>query len=137
MLSANPEGSRQQFAQSLDHRSEHGSLQRTLPKSHPTLEPDGCMRVVGTRYHPDDIYGTLIDTVFTIKNKKGKAEAISGANDDRVISIALAVVGFRERPPKISILTPEAKAQQEIDDKNKAWHNRKKKKAKKKKKRRM
>jgi len=39
---------------------------------HPTLEPDGTMNVIGTRYHPDDIYGTLIDTVFTVKNKKGK-----------------------------------------------------------------
>lgn len=39
---------------------------------HPTLEPDGTMNVIGTRYHPDDIYGTLIDTVFTEVDKKGK-----------------------------------------------------------------
>ena len=39
---------------------------------HPTLEPDGDMNIIGTRYHPDDIYGELIDTVFTKKNKKGK-----------------------------------------------------------------
>jgi len=41
---------------------------------HPTLEPDGCMNFVGTRYHPDDIYGQLIDSVFTVKNKKGKVK---------------------------------------------------------------
>lgn len=41
---------------------------------HPTLEPDGDMNVIGTRYHPDDIYGHLIDSVFTIKNKKGKVK---------------------------------------------------------------
>lgn len=39
---------------------------------HPTLEPNGTMNIVGTRYHPDDIYGNLIETVFTVKGKKGK-----------------------------------------------------------------
>lgn len=41
---------------------------------HPTLEPDGSMYIIGTRYHPDDIYGSLIDSTFTIKNKKGKVK---------------------------------------------------------------
>lgn len=38
----------------------------------PTLEPDGAMSVVGTRYHPEDLYGKLIATVFEKKNKAGK-----------------------------------------------------------------
>lgn len=41
----------------------------------PTLEPDGSMNIIGTRYHPDDIYGTLIDTTFTKKNSKGEVKA--------------------------------------------------------------
>lgn len=36
----------------------------------PTLEPDGDMNIIGTRYHPDDLYGELINTVFTKKSKK-------------------------------------------------------------------
>lgn len=38
----------------------------------PTLEPDGEMNIIGTRYHPNDLYGTLIESVFTKKNSKGK-----------------------------------------------------------------
>ena len=40
----------------------------------PTLEPDGEMNVIGTRYHPDDLYGSLIDTVYTDKTKEGKVK---------------------------------------------------------------
>ena len=40
----------------------------------PTLEPDGEINFIGTRYHPDDLYGELIDTVFTKKNAKGKVK---------------------------------------------------------------
>jgi len=38
----------------------------------PTLEPDGEMNIIGTRYHPTDLYGSLIESVFTKKNSKGK-----------------------------------------------------------------
>lgn len=38
----------------------------------PTLFPSGKMSIVGTRYHPEDLYGALIDSVFTKKDKKGK-----------------------------------------------------------------
>ena len=38
----------------------------------PTLEPDGEMNIIGTRYHPNDLYGSLINSVFTIKNSSGK-----------------------------------------------------------------
>lgn len=38
----------------------------------PTLEPHGEMSIVGTRYHHDDLYGHLIESMFTIRNKKGK-----------------------------------------------------------------
>jgi phage terminase large subunit-like protein len=41
---------------------------------HPTLVPNGRINVIGTRYHPQDIYGILIDSVFTVKNKKGKVK---------------------------------------------------------------
>lgn len=39
----------------------------------PTLEPHGEMSVIGTRYHPDDLYGYLIDRMFTVR-KKGKVK---------------------------------------------------------------
>lgn len=38
----------------------------------PTLMPDGQMDVIGTRYHPDDLYGHLIETMFTKRDKKGR-----------------------------------------------------------------
>lgn len=60
---------------------------------HPTLEPDGCMFVVGTRYHPDDVYGHLIETVFTtvkkkkVKSKKTGKEKIKKVKERRYIRI--------------------------------------------------
>lgn len=37
----------------------------------PTLEPDGGeISIIGTRYHPDDLLGMLIEKVFTKKGKK-------------------------------------------------------------------
>lgn len=62
----------------VDEENSKTEAQRTKLKTwlykilHPTLEPDGDMNIIGTRYHPEDIYGELIDTVFTEKNKKGK-----------------------------------------------------------------
>lgn len=38
----------------------------------PTLVPNGEMSIIGTRYHHEDLYGILIDDIFTKKNKKGK-----------------------------------------------------------------
>ena len=38
----------------------------------PTLMADGRMYLASTRYHPEDLNGHLIDTVFTKKNKAGK-----------------------------------------------------------------
>lgn len=40
----------------------------------PTLEPSGEMSLIGTRYHPDDIYGYFIDNLFEKKDKKGKVK---------------------------------------------------------------
>ena len=38
----------------------------------PTLVPSGMMSLIGTRYHFSDLYGILIDQMFTKKNKKGE-----------------------------------------------------------------
>lgn len=38
----------------------------------PTLMSHGEMSLIGTRYDPDDLYGYLIDNVFTKKSPKGK-----------------------------------------------------------------
>jgi len=38
----------------------------------PTLLPHGEMSMIGTRYHHSDLYGTLIDKLFTKKNKLNK-----------------------------------------------------------------
>ena len=38
----------------------------------PTLEPDGEMSIIGTRYHFSDLYGSLIDGLFEIRNKEEK-----------------------------------------------------------------
>lgn len=38
----------------------------------PTLVPNGFMSLIGTRYHFSDLYGILIDQIFTKKNKKGE-----------------------------------------------------------------
>lgn len=38
----------------------------------PTLLPSGMMTVIGTRYHYADLYGSLIESHFSKKNKKGK-----------------------------------------------------------------
>ena len=38
----------------------------------PTLVPTGSMSIIGTRYHCEDLYGVLIETIFEKRNKKGK-----------------------------------------------------------------
>jgi len=38
----------------------------------PTLMPNGQISIIGTRYHHSDLYGELIDKIFTKTNKKGK-----------------------------------------------------------------
>jgi len=38
----------------------------------PTLEPDGQLSIIGTRYHPEDLYGQLIDEMFEVKKKNSK-----------------------------------------------------------------
>lgn len=38
----------------------------------PTLEPHGSMHMIGTRYHPEDLYGYMIEHMFEKRNKKGK-----------------------------------------------------------------
>lgn len=38
----------------------------------PTLVPNGEMSIIGTRYHHEDLYGILIEDMFTKKNKHGK-----------------------------------------------------------------
>lgn len=40
----------------------------------PTLEPHGEMSIIGTRYHPEDLYGQLIDEMFEKKGKNGKVK---------------------------------------------------------------
>lgn len=38
----------------------------------PTLEPHGEISIIGTRYHPEDLLGHLIEAMFTKRNKRGK-----------------------------------------------------------------
>lgn len=38
----------------------------------PTLEPHGEMSIIGTRYHPEDLYGYLIDRILVRKDGSGK-----------------------------------------------------------------
>ncbi len=38
----------------------------------PTLEPHGEMSVIGTRYHPEDLYGHLIETLLTKRDKRDR-----------------------------------------------------------------
>lgn len=40
----------------------------------PTLEPDGDMSIIGTRYHPEDLYGQLIEQMFEKRSKSGKVK---------------------------------------------------------------
>jgi len=74
---------------------------------------------------------TIDECMSFVKNKMGKAEAIEGANDDRVFAPGLAVQGFIDRPPKIKTLTPEARKQAELDRINREYRKQKAIKAKK------
>jgi phage terminase large subunit-like protein len=61
----------------VDEENSKTETQRTKLKTwfykvlDPTLNPDGDMNVVGTRYHPEDLYGELIRTIFTKQDSKG------------------------------------------------------------------
>ena len=76
---------------------------------------------------------TIDEMMSFVKSKSGKAEAIQGANDDRVFGSGLALIGYIDRPPKVSLLTPEAKQKIIIDKANKEWANKKRLKIKKRK----
>jgi hypothetical protein len=78
---------------------------------------------------------TIDECMSFVKNKVGKAEAIEGANDDRVFAAGLAVQGYIDKPPKFNLLTPEAIAKMEKDKLNKDWRKNKLKKIKKKRRR--
>jgi len=64
---------------------------------------------------------TIDECMSFIKNKNGKPEAIEGANDDRVMTAALAVQGYIDHPPKIKMMTAEEKQKMEVDKINKDW----------------
>jgi len=61
----------------------------------PTLEPDGGeMDVIGTRYHPGDLLGELIETVFTKKSKK------TGKVLKKFYQVYPALLDKKNPPPK-------------------------------------
>ena len=72
---------------------------------------------------------TIDEMMSFVKNKSGKAEAIEGANDDRVMAAALALQGYIDHPPKLKLLDPEVKKQMELDKINREWRKQRAKKA--------
>lgn len=73
----------------------------------PTLRPDGEMRVLGTRYHPEDLYGYLVDNDPKFKESYLVIPAVFNAKTGETMDLLQDEEGHFYAPPEATCYDPD------------------------------